>query len=63
MEKPKAKIFQSFEEMKADEFKSNIASYDPEITKKSYEIFRAMADVFKMSVLKKISKDELSPES
>ncbi len=63
MKKPKVKIFSNFEEMKADEFNFNAVSYDPEVAKRSYEMFRAMADIFRMSLLKKYSKDQLSSES
>ena len=40
----KPKIFSSFDEMEADELKSNSVSYDLSLAQKSYAFFRAMAD-------------------
>jgi hypothetical protein len=58
MKKQEVKIFHSYEELEADEIKTNLSSFDPEAAQKSYQIFHAVALTLRRSILKqdRISK-------
>lgn len=52
MKRSKVKLFHSFEELEADEIKTNSSSYSAKIAKESYRILHDFAMALRKSILK-----------